>query len=185
MQPTTLYTVVNFITNFLLYMSMLVAVQINGRSRLGKWTTLLISVVSFAGYTVSAILPFRSIFRALYGWAYVVLAVQLLYKDKWYLKLLSASASVVAMLLADMLYISMFPRDAIVTSEMMISYPISMYSGYLFADLVMQSINVVFVRMLLKRSSFFSRKAPGPAGARLSGHSVFYLIYVLLCLQRP
>lgn len=152
------YDIVVFITNFLLYIFMLLAVHLNCTRRFSTWLTIVLGIVSFAGYAVSSFLPFLSLIRPIYGWLYVVLVVQLLYRDKWYFKLIAASASVMAMLLADVLYEAMMPRTAAATSELMMQHPIPVYSVFLFIDLVVQSINVVFVRLLGKRNSFFRNK---------------------------
>ena len=152
------FTIVDFVSNFLVYMFVLFAVQINCKSRFRTWLTILLEFVSFAGYIITSLLPFLSIIRALFGWFYILLVVQLLFKDKWYFKLIAGSASVMAMLMSDILFQAISPRDIVATREFMRSYPIATYSVFLFINIIVQSINVVFVRMLSKRGSFFQNK---------------------------
>jgi len=155
---STLYMITNYAVNFLLYMSMLIAVQINCKSRFSRWITVLLEVISFSGYIISSLLPYRSFIRAIYGFLYVILIVLLLFKEKWYFKIISASASVLAMLMADVIFEAMLPRNLAAPGILMQQYPIQMYSAFLFIDLVAQTVNVVFVRLLSKRMSVFTNK---------------------------
>jgi len=146
------YTVIYITANFLIYMVMLLAVQVNCESRFSRRITILINVLSYPLNMVIALaLPILSTVRLILGWVYVALLVQLLYKNRWLYKLFVASAAVLAVLIAEALLGTIMPRDTASMGELMQRYSIPIYTALLFINIVLQSINVMFVRFLGRR----------------------------------
>ncbi len=150
------YTIVSIIANFLFYLLILLAVQVNCESRLGRWQTLLVNVLSFAGYAAIVLaVPMLTLIRPIAGWVYVILVVELLHRGSWQYKLVVGSSAVISMLLADVLFMAMMPREASVTGEVMQRHAIPVYAAFLFVNLVVHLIVVTFIRAIRKRKSGF------------------------------
>ena len=150
------YTIVSIIANLFLYVFVLLAVQVNCESRLGRWQTLLVDVFSFAGYAAIVLaVPMLTVIRPIAGWVYIIIVVELLHREKWQYKLVIGSSAVISMLLADVLFMAMMPREASVTGEVMQQYSIPIYAAFLFVNLVVHSIVVTFIKSLKKRNSGF------------------------------
>ena len=152
--PSFQYTVVYIIANFLLYMFLLIAAHINCEYRFSRVRTLLLDALGFAGYAaISWTLPLMSTIRAVIGFLYVILLVVLLNKGRLLIRLLAGAASCLSMYFSEILFMAMMPRDLAVTGELMLRYPIPVYTALLFVNLVVLSVTVVFVRMIKRRRS--------------------------------
>lgn len=157
--PSFQLSAVYLIANFFIYMIMLLAVQLNCESRFGRWKTVLINILSYPiNMAISLVLPHLSFVRLLLGCVYVILLVQLLYKNKWLYKFLVAFAAVLSVLLSEALYGTIMPRDAFMSGELIVRYSIPSYTGLIFVNFIIQTINVLFVRLLQKRRTMFSGK---------------------------
>ena len=151
------YTVVYTVANWLLYVLILLTVQYNCESKLSRWKTLLVDVVSFAGYAaINWALPVMSAIRTVGGLVYLIVVVQLLHKGSVLFKLVATFAAYLSMLFSDIVYMAMMPRDMAVTGELMQKYPVPVYGALLFINLVFFSITAVLLRILRKRKGGFA-----------------------------
>lgn len=156
------YTAIYLIANFFIYMLMLLAIQVNCEKRFGRWVTILLNILSYPLNMVIALaLPLLSSVRTILGWVYVVIIVQLLYKNKWVYKLWVASAAVLAVLISEAVLGVIMPRDASVMGELMQRYSIQIYTVLLFVNIIVQSINVMFVRLLGRWNLALSKRLQG------------------------
>lgn len=146
------YNVVYIIANMILYMMMLGAVQVNCERRWSLARTLLLEAVfSAVCLFIVTILPLYTVVRLLAGFVLVLAMGQLFHKGSWQRKLFVTAASFLAMFLSEVLFMAMMPRDAMVTGELKRTYPVSMYSLYLFVNLVVITVTALLIRAVNKK----------------------------------
>jgi len=139
-------------------MIVFISVWINFENRLNKWLTLLLCAVSYAGMmAITWMLPILTLIRTVIGWVYVIIVVELLLKGSWVFKLVAASASILAMMMSDLILGAMIGRNAYVAGTLMQNHTVAAYTVLLFINLVLQSITVVFIRMIRRRSIMTGR----------------------------
>jgi len=151
------FTLVYIVANFLMYMLVFAAVLINCETRFTRWLTIIVGAVSFAGYAaINLALPVHSTIRVICACAWLILVAELLFKGRWLYKLVAILASLFALILSDLFLAAIMPRDEVLSGELMQRHPVAIYTVVIFINLVLQSITVVFVRVLIKKSRAFN-----------------------------
>ena len=146
------HSAVYIIANGILYVMMLGAVQINCERRWGFWKTLLLEAFSFTGYAlIVEVLPLFSAIRGIAGVVYLCLMSQVFHRGSWKKKTFLPLVSFVSMCFSEMLYMTMVPREAAVTGELMQAYPIQVYTMYLFVNLIIIGTVALLIRAIDSR----------------------------------
>ena len=146
------HSAVYIIANGILYVMMLGAVQINCERRWGFWKTLLLEAFSFTGYAlIVEALPLFSAIRGIAGVVYLCLMSQVFHRGSWKKKTFLPLVSFVSMCFSEMLYMTMVPREAAVTGDLMQAYPIQVYTMYLFVNLIIIGTVALLIRAISRR----------------------------------
>ncbi len=146
------YNAVYTIANIILYMMMLGAVQLNCERRWSLPKTLLVEAATSVLYMfIATSLPIFTPLRTLTGFAFIIVMGELFHRGSWQRKFFVTGASILAMFLSEILFMTIMPREASVTGELMQTYPVAVYSLYLFVNLVVISVTALLIRTLSRR----------------------------------
>ena len=125
--------------------------------RFSRKTTVLGVAISLVVFYLISLLPLFSAIRILAGLVVVGLAIQLLFRGKWYQKLLVAAVILLTMMLSEALMIPFVPRD-VTAHDLALTHQLMLNLIYLFLHVSLLAAIVLFYRQLKKHSQGESGK---------------------------
>ncbi|MBQ9814264.1 MAG: sensor histidine kinase [Lachnospiraceae bacterium] len=76
---------------------------------------------------------------------------QILHKDRWLKKLFVSVLSVIAVSVAELVFMGIMPREEAVSGELMQTHPVAVYSLYIFVSLVIVTVTVLVERIVIRK----------------------------------
>ncbi len=100
-----------------------------------RWKTILILLLSVIGYRAGAlILPQFSYWRMLFGFLYFLCMISYFHQDQFNYKLFIVTFIFAAIMVSELIFGALIPRDMILSGELFEKYPLSVYAVYLFTN---------------------------------------------------